>query len=341
MFLLILTASSAARSYTLEEIQGVTCPDAELWGAKLITDVCWDCMFPMKMMGMTMGSGYVPPDAADEWWYTCTNSLGQPSLCLPVGMWMPSRMVEIVRKPYCSPVLGGSSIQDSVRMLGNRNLVGAGDDVPNVFYHYHYWSFPLAAMMDLMLDEDCMAGGFVDMDLMYLSELDPTWNDDELAFFMNPEVAIFANVAAQAVCPVDCLATSGGGNPIDSMFWCFGCWGGAYPFTGRPTPGSPPRMAATVSAKAIASLHRRGLAFRTTGEDALCGGYIYPTIPKSEYRLQQFYPVAEASNDPTDNDNNCCHKIGQSQFTWGEHRNIPAVGEDFLNIVFRWTDCCI
>jgi conjugal transfer pilus assembly protein TraU len=32
--------------------------------------------------------------------------------------------------------------------------------------------------------------------------------------------------------------------------------------------------------------------------------------------------------------------IGESPLTWGEWRNIPAVGEDHLYLLWRWNDCC-
>ena len=70
------------------------------------------------------------------------------------------------------------------------------------------------------------------------------------------------------------------------------------------------------------------------GNDALCGGSIYPMIPKSQYKMSMLFPIAEASGK-------CCHPIGQSTFLWGEWRNIPAVGEDFVYMLWRYTDCCL
>ena len=45
--------------------------------------------------------------------------------------------------------------------------------------------------MNLLTDLACQdQGGF---DLLYLTELDPLWQDDELSFLLNPEAALFAN----------------------------------------------------------------------------------------------------------------------------------------------------
>ena len=53
------------------------------------------------------------------------------------------------------------------------------------FYHYHYYAFPLLVMLDLFMDGNCNADGYMDFDLMYLSELDPTWLNDELVFLLS------------------------------------------------------------------------------------------------------------------------------------------------------------
>jgi conjugal transfer pilus assembly protein TraU len=106
-----------------------------------------------------------------------------------------------------------------------------------------------------------------------------------------------------------------------------------YPLSGiSPTSyGTDPRITSLLSTRATASLHRRGLAWKTAGNDALCGGYIYPFIPKSQYRLSMFYPVAETDSN---------HAIGETTFKWGAGRTYPGPGEDHLYLLWRWVDCC-
>jgi len=38
---------------------------------------------------------------------------------------------------------------------------------------------------------------------------------------------------------------------------------------------------------------------------------------------------------------NCCHWIGESTFKWGEHRTIPGTGEDYVYLIWRYTECCL
>jgi conjugal transfer pilus assembly protein TraU len=192
--------------------------------------------------------------------------------------------------------------------------------------------------MDLFVQNNCNAGGFRNMDMMYMSELDPTWNVDELAFFLNPEAVVFANPLAVAACTVDC-AVSTTSQPMTSLWWCAGCWGNLYPFVGNiVSDGSPARDSSLLTARVLAALHRRGLAHKTYGNDALCSGTIYPMIPKQQYKLSMLFPIAEANSE---NGQNCCHYIGESTFKWGEWRNIPGTGEDFVYLIWRYTDCCM
>jgi len=115
-------------------------------------------------------------------------------------------LIELTRLPYCSPLLGGMSLTDYT------------------FYNFHYFAFPLLIILEVLNIAECNADGFVDFDLMYLSELDPTWNDDELAFYTNPEVVLFANPLAQMACMADAAAGLVG-KTLDSLFWCAGNWG--------------------------------------------------------------------------------------------------------------------
>lgn len=348
----------ARAQVTTTDPNDIMCPDGEVWGSGLVTNICWSCLFPMRIMGAAqMGEGEVPDEASEEAICFCEGNGGVPEVGFTLGMWSPTALVELVRKPYCSPALGGTTIRESYRLWGMKDGSDGGS-ASNQFYNFHWFSFPLYEILELLLAPECNAGGFSDFDLLYMSEIDPTWVEDELAVFTQPEVAVAANPLLQAACPADCAATTFG-NPIDRMWWCAGCWGNLYPFTGNvPAGGSPPRVTSLLATRALASLHRRGLAWRTIGDDALCGGEIYPMMPKQQYKMSQLYPLPEADNStriptpattgtgvPQIDDyqwtQSCCHNIGVPTFLWGEWRNIPSIGEDFVYVLWRWTDCCL
>lgn len=326
-FLAVGNASAATKKLDPQ------CPDAELWSGKLISDICWGCLFPVRIAKGKWGSGTYPTAATDKAFCACDTPSGLPLLGMTLGLWSPARLIELVTAPWCSPSLGGATIGSSKLRL--RGTTGhAENDVSNVaFFNYHYFAYPIYIMLDLFWDDRCNADGFRDFDLMYVSELDPTWNNSELAFFTNPEVALFANPIAQASCAADGIAATAG-HPFDTMFWCAGTWGSMYPLSGI-TPasmGADPRITSLYATRATAALHRRGLAFRTVGNDALCNGKVDPFIPKSQYAMTMFYPVADTERK---------HAIGESTFKWGMGHTIPGPGESHVYLLWRWSDCCV
>ncbi|CAE6908558.1 hypothetical protein ACOMICROBIO_EPCKBFOG_01861 [Vibrio sp. B1FLJ16] len=176
--MLVLGASIPAKAE-------LTCPDAGLLSGKLLTDVCWSCIFPIRVAGLPLGSGNVPSGASNKSFCLCEDNLGVPRPGIVTSMWEPARLIELVRTPGCSPSLGGIRLPLGDRRLQGGHGEGEYDTGDLAFYHYHYYAFPLLVMLDLFMDGNCNADGYMDFDLMYLSELDPTWLNDELAFLLS------------------------------------------------------------------------------------------------------------------------------------------------------------
>lgn len=72
-----------------------------------ITDVCWSCVFPIKLGPVSVGSDGnkdVKTDAKDL--CMCVSG-ANITIGLNMSFWEPIRTAEIVRTPYCFPSLGG------------------------------------------------------------------------------------------------------------------------------------------------------------------------------------------------------------------------------------------
>jgi conjugal transfer pilus assembly protein TraU len=333
VLLLFLLSGGVARAEA--DYTGL-CPNAELLGPRLFTDICWGCIFPIRVAGVDIfpGDNDPPSKASDKVICACEDPLGIPQLGLGMGLWQPARLIEVVRTPGCSMALGGINLGITSARFRGTDGRNENDSADNVFYHVHNYAFPLLYMLELFIDSDCIGDGYLDFDLIDISELDPTWNNDEIAFFQSPEAALLANPVAQAACAAD-ASLAAIGEPLDELFWCAGSWGGMYPFSGHTGAfGSLSQNTSMLAARKLAIDHRRAIAWRTMGDDAMCagGGIIDPMITKSQYKMSMFYPLAEANGS---------HAIGESTFTWGEHRKIPGIGEDTLINVFRWNDCCM
>ena len=70
-------------------------------------------------------------------------------------------------------------------------------DARDAFYQVHWYVYPLLAWMNLLTDLACMTPET--FDVLYITEGDPLWDDDELAFLLNPEAVLFANPSPDTV----------------------------------------------------------------------------------------------------------------------------------------------
>lgn len=375
-----------------EDLGQKQCKSANLLGPKLITDICWRCIFPMKMAGAKIqpwghneDTGPVPEDAGesddpikdiiDEYdkehetlfdkagnWMSdlrdwvdqqlstvfgdgeevpdgasgkavcmCMDNNGMPRPGIVTSFWEPYRLIEFQRSPGCLAALNGVRIKINPMNLGTAGTSPTKDPDRIQFFHYHYYSFPVLHLLELFSGKGCNPGGYGDFDLMYISEVDPTWNDTELGFFANPEAALFANPAAIVACIPDAVS-SAINKPLDALFWCAGTWGVIYPLTGLINERYRTLKGTSLAAvRVVTQLHRRGFAWATMGDDALCDGYIAPYLPKNQYKFTLAYPVADTQRS---------HKIGTLQEGWGAGKLIPGVAEDPIYMLWRWIDCC-
>lgn len=329
------------------------CPKSQILET-LFTKVCWGCIFPFRLGGITLlNRGLIPdPMSPSSPFCNCPDSL-LPGVTTQFTE--PVRLIEVVREPYCFPSLEGTELKkDSLERAGVYSESLNGDTTHAAFYQVHYIGFPIWELIGLTVSfvgqsiSDVTVGFFPDLSkcfltggydvsnyaLLYLSELDPTWNDDELGALLSPEAALFATPVTQAVCAADCLAASTG-LPLDPLFWCAGCWGSMYPFGGTVAgPVGEANTAALLATRALAKLNRGYFEALTSTSAALCGKIYTGMIRKSQYRLQLISP------SPNTQAPGCCTPIGRSALLWASGKAYPVQGEDFSFLVWRQRDCC-
>lgn len=372
-------ALTTAQADTISTPAGLMCPDGRVLSG-LIKNVCWKAMLPIRLLGTRFitGGATAPEGAANRAFCVCGGDLSRgrlPMVGFTVSMYLPLRVVEIVRKPYCFPSLpGGLEVSNSNVVAGGSRAMGGqfSSDTgtgtnDSGFYNFHYLAYPLAAMMNLFDSPSCNIGGFTTPDVLQLGEIFPNWYNDELGALLSPENILFANPIAVAAAPVDCanmaLATVGN-ETSDNLYWVAGCWGGLYPLTGRANNRSLPRTSSLLATRAVFLLSRLGFVKRTIGNDVLCEPQFMPILRKSQYKMQMLFPVVQSRGDsppvapaPPATTNpqtpevdpsafsemmrSCAHPIGKSTLQWGEWRSRPATGEDAVYLMFQWVDCCV
>ncbi len=298
-----------------------------------ITDICWSCLFPITLGGLPiMGGREDTPNPSGPLCFCPKPPLPLPVPGIPVSFWEPARLVDVTRTPYCMVSLGGLEMMHrGVKGMGSAATGGGGaNHLKHSFYQVHWYIYPLIYWLELLTDFMCLEEAT--FDVAYLTELDPLWGDDETSFIINPEAILFGNPIAQAACAADCIAASTG-FPMDSLFWCGGCQGSLYPFSGHISAhvgGVQGSLLATQ--RLIAKLHREFLLKGTSGADAMCHKTPMPIIKKSQYKTQMTYPVPQTHD---------CMPLGRSDIQWGSQKEFPYRGEDFGYLIWRKRNCCI
>lgn len=295
-------------------------------------DVCWDCIFPVTMGDAEVFGGDLP-DTDNPTLPVCM--CPEPPIVrvgITVGYWEPMALVDVTRTPFCMVNLDGMQLNDSDyygRGAVDTQLSSENTDM----YHVHWYIFPLMDWLNVLADALCMETG--SFDIAYMTELDPTWSDDELAFVLNPEAGLFSNIAAQAVCAEDAVQSEFG-LPNDALYWCAGAQGVMYPLTGHVAEHIGGVQASTLlSERMDFKLHREGMIWESlpANDMSICSEYPSPILPKSRYRYQMTNPIPTA-------DSHGCHQFGYSTATWGANHEYPESGEDFGYLIWRKRNCC-
>jgi len=194
-----------------------TCPgDSAL--TDLISAICWECIFPIYIAGVEIDTGSHVNDITESEASTeCTCPVEWPPyerMGITISFWPVSYYVEVVKDPYCFPSYGlninGNESGDSLKSLTNGGGAEMGHEgnETSTFAQAHFWYFYILGMMDEALDTMCEET--TSTDLVGLSEIDPLWQDDELAIIIGPEAYLFANYGAQLTCIADAVTTNVG-----------------------------------------------------------------------------------------------------------------------------------
>ena len=298
-----------------------------------VTDVCWQCLFPLTVGTNSLGTTGIAPDVKTDApaFCACTTN-GNVTVGLNIGFWEPIRTIEIVREPFCFPTLGGTKIT-------NATFAPSHGRTPNPkkrghrtsFYQVHWFHTPWLYLLEILLDTKCLEQS--PWDLAYMTELDPLWDDSQATYLLNPDVALFSNAVALGACAVDCVAATLT-TAMDELYWCGGCAGSLFPLTGWVNAHITPMQAwSLLTQRFTLKLHREGVQWAQYGKDGQCGPRLEWVMAKSVYRTQMQYPSRETQGA-------CCHPFGASTAIDAIGKTPPIYGEDGAFLVWRRRDCC-
>lgn len=240
-----------------------------------VTDVCWSCVFPVKIGGKASLTTSVLPDpdtGAGGPFCTCGKGLNLRA-GVTFSFWEPLRTAEIVRHAGCLPSMGGVNMGDMGLRISDHVKVHSHEPDGSMkrhtdFRQVHWYATPWLFILEALLDDGCLDQQT--FDLAYMSELDPLWDDTLSSFILNPDAALFANPIAQGACAADCTSASSG-LPQNSLYWCSGCQGNVFPLTGwSASLTSHTAVWQLMTHRFAMKLSREGLLLAAHGSKGLC-----------------------------------------------------------------------
>ena len=300
-----------------------------------ITDISWASIFPLTIGAVPLvPSSLGLPDTINPSTPIAICPAPPPlfqRIGLTIGFWEPHSLVDITRIPYCMVNMGFQmSLGVNQQQIGGNSTFQDGL-TNSQFYQVHWYKYPVTYLLNLITSVGCLQAEGVD--LAYMSELDPMWDDDVMAFILNPEAILFGNPVTQLACIPEAIATATNVvAPFDVLFWCAGSHGSMYPLTGNVPHGySTTSNAVLLAERMNFKLHRQGMIFETIGVfPAVCQQFPAPILPKSRYRYQFTNIVPEPY---------ISHPYCTSTLLWEAGKDNLATMSNFGVMNFRKRNC--
>jgi len=295
-------------------------------------DIRWESIFPISFAGVTLrGTKNNPPNppTAKRGSTVCfCKKQGKPVIGLTISYWNPVRAVETTKIPWCIPTFNiGFDMGDYWKNMGALSSQG---DAGYVYTNAHNIKLNLLDVLNLFMDIPCVPHEGID--LAYFSELDPSWNNSLVTYFMHPEALLFANPVASLACVADSAAATTGW-PIDPLFWCAGGWGSVYPFTGHVEDSHYIRGNALNMARLLYRENRLGVSWDTAID--YCGAVMSPIWIKTHIKFHQMRPVRGP-----------ILTIGTPTTLWSSAKNPPGgtskgSPDNFSWMIWKLVNCCL
>lgn len=313
-----------------------------------ITDICWSCLFPI-----TIGSTPIvrsPQEKDRTWGNADTENPKSPfcacsSLGINIGFWEPIGLVDASLHRDCFVNLGGMEIPLSHGLHAD-GKVGASDPTDNhAFLWAHYYRYLPLTFLPFLNFATCKDTG--DLDIGWLTELDPSWNDEGLSAILAPDEWLRSWITATSVSP-SLSALSCAFNP-DLSYWCMGNHGSTFPLHGEVQENvSLTRSSALIAERLVFKIHHYALiqdsGLSADRLQATCHPQHSPYLIKSRYRFQMLYPISDHSPRL----NHSCHTFGggildleQGIHDWDSAHHSAYGPGNFGYLIWRKRNCCL
>lgn len=283
--------------------------------------------------------------------YMSDNSFGTLDLCscdrggglLGAGLKMqivePVGVIESTYSPWNIVSLGANMDEGS-------KSYGAGRRKGHGKRYHHYIAFAPFSFLNLIQDKVCFER-FTSLMIPYFSEIIPTQNSDILANMTQISrgplgKSWYSNPIAALMAIPDCAATTFS-EPMNSLIYTVGCAGvtGNNTSYGSGKAVDPILQHHVLAATELDDMYFTGILSKTTNatfatspakgaSDSMCHPTYFPTIIKTENRLQAFMPTVWSTQ-----------KLGMFRTFHADFKNKPGSGDDVASWVWRKKEFCV
>ncbi|MGL4211398.1 MAG: TraU family protein, partial [Morganella morganii] len=125
-----------------------------------ITDICWNCLFPMTIGNVPVFPG-IAPDTENPSMPIQICQMGiLYRIGLAIGYWEPFALTDVTRSPYCMVNLGGFNL--NIGKMGGGTAGQSDKEAPGAFYHVHWYKYPLTYWLNIITSAGCLQAGDMD-----------------------------------------------------------------------------------------------------------------------------------------------------------------------------------
>ena len=267
----------------------------------------------------------------------CSCKVGDTGLSkagFEASFYEPIGLIDVTATPWDFPSIGIKLDKSMGRKQGTVNASNSGS---KAFRYTHFIIYPIFAVLNFVTDYVCFERLSV-LTFGFMSEINPAWNNDTIAGFLSPEKLIFA--LATPACIADCAASTFN-KPINSLYFCAGCWEPLNTNTGWTTGAQPVTEAGTLAVRLLDDMHKTYALSKTSNasflsmttdatlKSSMCQESYFPLVLKSQYKLQLAYPVTWDAVT-----------IGKVRTPWADYKLGKDRLEDMAFWLWRKRDMC-
>lgn len=229
----------------------------------------------------------------------CSCKIGDSGLTkagFEASFYEPIGLIDVAATPWDFPSIGIKLQKSMGRKQGD---AVASNSTETSFKYTHFIIYPIFAVLNFVTDYVCFER-LSALSFGFMAEINPAWNNDTIATFLAPEKLLFA--LASPICILDCAASSLG-KPINSLYFCAGCWEPLSTDTGWTDGKQPVTEAGTLATRLLDVMHKTyaltktsnasfaSMTSKATLKGSMCQESYFPLVLKSQYKLQLAYPV--------------------------------------------------